>query len=113
MPYDTSWPPPSPEALDLIEKVYRLASTLRIVEINPGALGIAVIVSLREAFILLDHLSGPWSMEVWAPSPVGVMDIETVQFDLSITPRPGMKWGLLFGITLIVDEDTTADTTRK
>jgi hypothetical protein len=113
---DRPWVQPSPVALDLIERVYRLASTLRVLEINPGTMGIAMVISLQEAFVLLDLLKSQWRMAVWSPSPAKAdfwPGIDTVLFDLTVLPKPGLKWGILFGITLIVDEGDEPDTPRN
>lgn len=107
MSHDKPWVPPSPVALDLIERVYRLASMLRVAEINPGVAGVAMIITLQEAFTLLDLLKSQWRMAVWTPTPVKAdfsPGIDAIQFDLTMLPTPGLKWGILFGITLIVDE---------
>ncbi len=109
MSWDESWPQPSPEALDLIERIYRLSNALSAMGINPGAARVAQFVTLEEAFILLDHLQGPWRMAVWAPSPRAGMNVETVHFDLSVSPQPGLRWGILFGITLIVEVQEGGD----
>jgi hypothetical protein len=106
MPWDEAWPQPSSEALRLIERIYRFANALNVLEINPGAARVAMLITLHEAFVLLDHLRGPWRMAVWAPSASSSPSIDLVSFDLSIKPQIGLKWGLLFGITLIIEDDT-------
>lgn len=110
MPWDKAWPPPSTAALDLIERVYRLANTLRVMEINPGAVGLAVLVDQGEALALLDHLRSPWKTAVWGEGPEGSGAPDVVELDLYAPLRPGLKWGLLFGITLIIDEEGGRDT---
>jgi hypothetical protein len=106
MPHEAApWEQPTPDAMALIERVYRLANALRVMGVSPGAARVALIITLKEAFTLLDHIQGPWQMAVWAPSASVEPGIELIHFDLSVSPRTGLKWGLLFGVTLIIEEE--------
>lgn len=93
----------------LIERVYRFAVALRTMGIDPEEVRPALIVSMPEAFCLLDQLaSGPWQLAVWAPKPAGYLgeeEVERMAFDLRVQPRPGVWWASLFGVALIVEGD--------
>lgn len=99
-------PPPSAEALALIEKVFRLANALRLMGVNPGAARVAQIISAKEAFVLLDHIRGPWRMAIWAPAGRSEpIDVQEIAFDLDVVPKPGLIWGYLFGVSLIIEPE--------
>lgn len=104
MPLDDDWHQPSTTAMELISRIYRFSKTLEAMSINPGAAGVALIISLDEAFVLLDYLRTSRQMELLTPTPDSPVGYDTVLFDLLVSPQPGLRWGLLFGITLIVEE---------
>ncbi len=96
-------PEPSAEGVAIIARVFRVAAALRqFADVRP-----ALIITLGEAFVLLDHAcGGPWQMEVLTPGQDdGEFAARHVRFDLALVPRPGAVWGTLFGVTLIVEDD--------
>lgn len=70
-------------------------------EIDPGTTGVAVLISTDEAFALLDHLKGPWRTAVWNAAEESP-EVSMVRLNLSTKLEPGLQWGTLFGIMLIV-----------
>lgn len=98
---------PPPAAAEVIQRVHRFAVAMRLAGIDVVATRAALLVTMEEAFALLDSLkSGPWALEVWSRGS-GRQGTE-VRFDLDVSPRPGMFWATLFGVALIVESDVVS-----
>lgn len=92
-----------PGADELIRRVYTFARTLQQGGLDTATVRAAMLITMGEAFLLLDCArSGAWELSV--QTPVGAQASST-RFDLAVSPRPGMAWSKLFGVTLIIDSD--------
>lgn len=103
--------PLSPAAENLIRRVYYFAMALHASRIDTAAVRAAMLITMDEAFLLLDCArNGPWALSIWAPNHAGA-DARSERFDLEVQPEPGMAWACLFGVTLIIDADVSSRAT--
>lgn len=92
-----------PGAKELIERVYAVARTLQAAQLDTATVRAALLITVAEAFLLLDCARGEaWELDV--QTPVGAQASAT-RFNLAVSPRPGVAWARLFGVTLIIDSD--------
>lgn len=104
-------PPPTPAGAQIIERIYRFATAIKVMHPLPETMRPALIITQREAFTLLDHLKrGPWQLSVWMPRPAHE-GVRTVPFDLRVAPQPGVMWASVFGVALVIEDDVLPDDT--
>jgi hypothetical protein len=92
-----------PGARELIQRVYAFAMALQSGGLDTATVRAAMLITSGEAFLLLDCAQGE-AWEMFMETPVGAKP-RTTRFNLAVSPRPGMAWAKLFGVTLIIDSD--------
>ncbi|GIH95377.1 hypothetical protein ACFFMN_23880 [Planobispora siamensis] len=96
---------PDHAASALIGKVFRMVAALHANTMDPAAIRASMVITLPEAFALLDYAEPGRRWVLPIPVPYhGDGPPPMVTFDLILAPQPGLVWARLWGVSLIIED---------